>query len=144
MRKRRRARQSPAARPVPRHVLAAADQAFDLRYPNFELAAVTIDSLQDGAAGDGATEVERRIVATADDVLIDVCVEEASGDRRLVGRVVAVDHIEVHIDTPSDRLPVRQGEDGSFQVDHLPRGPLRVVVSVGTKGRTVATPWLLL
>lgn len=122
--------------PVPAAVHDAARGAFALRTLDDELADLLFDSLLDedlvGVRGSGP----RQLTFVADDVTIDVDVD----DRGLVGQLAGAPDATVELQTPGARFDAELDDLGRFFVDRPASGPFRLRIDLGS--RRVATEWV--
>lgn len=122
--------------PVPADVLVAARGAFALRTLDEELADLLFDSLLDedlvGVRGSGP----RQLSFAADELAIDVDVDEHG----IVGQLAGPGAAGVELQTPDASVGAEVDDLGRFFLDRLPVGPFRLRIDLGD--RRVTTEWV--
>jgi len=133
------------ADPVPNLVLESARAAIALRRLDAELAEIMHDSEVDeigavrGPADDAEGDV-RLLSFEASGVSITAQISVSGAGRTLFGQVAGAEVIEVSVQTPTERLPAEVGDAGTFRLDDVPTGPLRLIVT--TAAGEVVGDWV--
>jgi hypothetical protein len=133
------------ADPVPDLVLASARAALSLRRLDAELAEMVHDSEVDGMAGvrgaaDDAAGGVRLLSFEAPGVSISAEISTTPAGGTLLGQVAGAEVLSVSVQTPTAQHPTELGDAGTFRLDRLPTGTLRLVVTT-TAGKIVGD-WL--
>jgi hypothetical protein len=129
------------ADPVPDLVLESARAALSLRRLDSELAEIMHDSDIDGIgavrgpADDGDGDV-RLLSFEAPGVSITAQLSTAEDERWLIGQVAGAEVVAVSLQTPSGGHAAELGDGGTFRLDTVPTGPVRLLVRT-TAGEVV-------
>jgi hypothetical protein len=133
------------ADPVPELVLESARAALSLRRLDAELAEMVHDSDIDGVAAvrgpaDDAEGNVRLLSFEAPGMSISAQISTSATTRSLLGQVAGAQATSVALQTPRDEYLAELADAGMFRLDHLPAGPVRLVVA--TANRAVVGDWI--
>jgi hypothetical protein len=132
--------------PVPERVTFAAKASLAWRTIDAELAQLTYDSALDperlslvrGAAA------ARMLTFSADGLTVDIEVEEAGRNVRLVGELAPGQRAVVGVRHAEGTTEVETDEDGRFRTGLVPAGPIALSLRLAAGGSTVQTEWITL
>jgi hypothetical protein len=132
--------------PVPERVTFAAKASLAWRTIDAELAQVTYDSALDA---DRLTLVRgaaaaRMLTFSASGLTVDVVVEEAGRNLRLVGELAPAQRAVIGVRHAEGTTEVETDEDGRFRTGLVPAGPIALSLRLAAGGSTVQTEWITL
>jgi hypothetical protein len=132
--------------PVPERVTFAAKASLSWRTIDAELAQLTYDSALDaerltlvrGAAA------ARMLTFSTSGLTLDVEVEEAGRNLRLVGELAPGQRAVIAVRHAEGTTEVETDEDGRFRTELVPAGPISLSLRLAAGGSTVQTEWITL
>ncbi|HEY1488599.1 MAG TPA: hypothetical protein VGF84_20985 [Micromonosporaceae bacterium] len=125
--------------PVPAEAMAAAYDAFAWRDIDAELAQLTFETAADQTLAHTRGEAPRLLTFTSDGVTIDLEVATEGEAVRLLGQLDPPQTAHVIAEAANESVSIHADARGRFQLDGLPAGRLRVVVTLDET--RVATEW---
>jgi hypothetical protein len=133
------------ADPVPELVLESARAALSLRRLDAELAEMVHDSELDGTgavrgATDDAEGEVRMLSFEAPGISITAQISTSETSRTLLGQVAGAQVRAVTVQTPAEEYAAELGDAGTFRIDSVPSGSLRLVIV--TTGGEVVGDWV--
>lgn len=134
-----------AVDPVPPHVTAAAELAFDWRNVDDELAELLYDSsVEAGLAGVRAEDKSRVLSFGGEHVRVEVEVSGSGSDRTLTGQLEPAAAARIEIRHTDHTTTVAADARGRFIAFAIPPGSvsLRCLLDAPGHPRALATPWL--
>ena len=131
---------STVAGPPPEFV-DAAKGLFTWRTIDAELAALAYDSIETGTAGVRAAGQPRILTFEADDLTVEVEVDETPGARRLIGQLTPPGPADLELRTP-DQTVVGDADDLGRFVLVLPSRRLRSSLRIRRAEQVAETSWV--
>jgi hypothetical protein len=131
--------------PVPEHVTAAAEMAYDWRAVDDELAELLYDSsTEPGLAGVRAEDRSRVLSFGGENVRVEVEVSGSGPDRTLTGQLDPAAAAKIEIRHADHVTTVAADALGRFIAFAIPPGSvsLRCILDAPGRPRALATPWL--
>jgi hypothetical protein len=129
----------------PPELVEAAKALFTWRTIDAELAALAFDSIEvePADAGVRAGGQPRILTFEADDLTVEVEVDEAPGARRLIGQLTPPGRAELELRTP-DQTVLGDADDLGRFVLALPAHRLRTSLRIRRAERIAETSWVIL
>ena len=131
--------------PVPQHVTAAAEVAYDWRTVDDELAELLYDSSAEPALAGVRAEGRSRVLSFGGErVRVELEVSGTGSDRTLTGQLDPAGAAKIEIRHTDHTTTVAADARGRFIAFAIPPGSvsLRCILDLPGRPRALATPWL--